>query len=110
MASQADRSVARAAENEVIFRNANQEIERRRAQLEVSGFTPFLCECEDERCKSLIFLSQDEYAEARTKPNWFILAPGHKFRSGTICSSTDRFMLVEKAGLAKEIAERDATS
>ena len=109
MKSQADRSEARAAENEVIFRNANQEIERRRGELEVPGFTPFLCECEDERCKSLIFLSQEEYADARTKPNWFILAPGHKFRSGTIRSSTDRFDLVEKDGLAKEIAEREAT-
>ena len=109
MKSQADRSTARAAENEVIFRNANQEIEQRRAELDVPGFTPFLCECEDERCKSLIFLSQEEYAEARTKPNWFILAPGHKFRTGTIRSSTDRFDLVEKDGLAKEIAEREAT-
>jgi hypothetical protein len=108
MESQADRSEARAAENEVIFRNANQEIERRRAELDVPGLTPFLCECEEESCKALIFLSQEEYADARTKPNWFILAPGHKFRSGTICSSTDRFILVEKDGLAKAIAERDA--
>ena len=109
MESQADRSEARAAENEVIFRNANQEIERRRADLEVPGFTPFLCECEEERCKSLIFLSQEEYAVARTKPNWFVLAPGHKFRSGTISSSTDRFDLVEKDGLAEDIAGRKAT-
>ena len=109
MESQTDRSVARAAENEVVFRNANQEIERRRAELEVPGFTPFLCECEEERCKSLLFLSQEEYTEARTKPNWFILAPGHTFRTGTIRSSTDRFDLVEKDGLAKEIAEREAT-
>ena len=109
MESQTDRSVRRAAENEVVFRNANQEIERRRAELEVPGFTPFLCECEEERCKSLIFLSQDEYAEARTKPNLFILAPGHKFRTGKIRASTDRFDLVEKDGLAKELAEREAT-
>jgi hypothetical protein len=108
MESQTDRSVARAAENEVIFRNANQEIERRRAELEVPGLTPFLCECEDESCKTLIFLSQEEYADARTKPNWFILAPGHPFLSGTVRSSTDRFMLVEKHGLAKEIAEQAA--
>jgi hypothetical protein len=54
-------------------------------------------------------LSQEEYADARTRPNWFILAPGHEFRSGIIRSSMDRFVLVEKHGLAKEIAERDAT-
>ena len=110
MESQSDRSVARAAENEVLFRNANQEIEQRRAALDVPGLTPFLCECEDESCKALIFLNQEEYAEARTKPNWFILASGHPFRTGTIRSSTDRFILVEKHGLAKEIAERDASS
>jgi hypothetical protein len=109
MESQSDRSVARAAENEVLFRNANQEIELRRAELDVPGLTPFLCECEEESCKALIFLNQEEYAEARTKPNWFILAPGHTFRNGIIRSSTDRFILVEKHGLAKEIAERDAS-
>ena len=108
MESQTERSVARAAENEVIFRNANQEIERRRAELKVPGLTPFLCECEEESCKSLIFLNQEEYSDARTKPNWFILSPGHTFRSGTIRSTTDRFMLVEKDGLAKEVAEKDA--
>jgi hypothetical protein len=108
MDSQTERSVARAAENEVIFRNANQEIERRRAELDVPGLTPFFCECEEESCKTLISLGQEEYADARVKPNWFILSPGHKFRSGTIRSRTDRFMLVEKDGLAKEIAERDA--
>ena len=58
--------------------------------------------------RALIFLSQEEYADARTKPNRFILARGHKFRTGTIRSSTDRFDLVEKDGLAKEIAEREA--
>ena len=109
MESQAERSAARAAENEVIFRNANQEIERRRAELDVPGFTPFLCECEEESCKALIFLSQEEYTEARTKPNWFILAHDHKFRSGTVRSSSDRFVIVEKHGLAKEIAEQKGT-
>ena len=109
MESQAERSAARAAENEVIFRNANQEIERRRAELNVPGFTPFLCECEEESCKTLIFLSQEEYADARMKPNWFILAHDHKCRSGMIRSSSDRFVVVEKDGLAKEIAEQKGT-
>jgi len=109
MESQTDRSVARAAENEVAFRNANQAIEQRRGELELVGPTPFLCECEEERCQTLLFLSQEEYASARKEPNWFILAHGHKFRSGTIRSSHDRFVVVEKDGLAKKIAEREGT-
>ncbi len=107
--SKEDRSLARAARNEVTFRNANQEIERRRADLEVEGATPFICECEEESCNTLVFLNQDEFAGAREKPNWFVLAPGHKFSSGTILSGNDRFVVVDKHGLAKEIAEREAT-
>jgi hypothetical protein len=101
--------MARAAQNEVAFRNANQEIEQRRAKLELDGPTPFLCECEEERCQTLLFLTPDEYASARKKPNWFILAPGHRFRSGTIRSSNEHFVVVEKVGLAQEISEREAT-
>jgi hypothetical protein len=104
-----ERSVARAAQNEVAFRNANQEIEQRRAELELDGPTPFLCECEEEQCQTLLFLSLDEYVGARKKPNWFVLAPGHEFRSGTIRSSNEHFMVVEKHGLAKEISEREGT-
>jgi hypothetical protein len=107
--SETDRSVARAAQNEIAFRNANQEIEQRRADLELHDPTPFLCECEEERCNTLLFLRPDEYAAARKKPNWFVLAPGHGFRSGTIRTWHEHFVVVEKHGLAQEISEREAT-
>jgi hypothetical protein len=45
------RSVARAVETLVLFRNANEHLGAKADELGVDGQrTPYLCECEDARC------------------------------------------------------------
>src|SRR5215211_1486072 len=56
---------ARVAENESIFRRANEQLERRFRELEAEGLTPFLCECGDGRCNQVIRLTLDEYERVR---------------------------------------------
>jgi hypothetical protein len=47
-----DQAQERKAQNEAIFRDANEEIEAVRAELtNVDGKTPFFCECEDPACR-----------------------------------------------------------
>ena len=105
MTAGGDKSVERAAKNEVAFREANEKLEERRIELEIEGATPFICECEEESCTTLVMLSGEEYEEIRSKPNRFVLSPGHSFRLGEIVAENGRFMTVDKHGKAGEIAE-----
>ena len=102
-----ERSVERATRNELVFRRANEQIEAERRDLGVVGKVPFLCECGDEDCRDLVRLTQAEYAESRVTPRHFLLAKGHTFRMGRIVSEHEEFVVVEKTGIAGEIAERE---
>ena len=90
------RSAERAAANEVTFRKANEELRRRRDEFELDGTTPFLCECEEESCTTLLRLTPKEYGEARAETSRFVLAPDHPYTNGTVVSENERFMLVDK--------------
>ena len=71
-------SAERAAENESIFRNANERVEEQLGELTLEeGRSPFLCECEDVRCRTMLRLTREEYEHVRSEPNRFVLAPGH---------------------------------
>jgi hypothetical protein len=99
-------SVERAARNEAVFRDANETIEARRDELSaVSGRTPFLCECADPYCKAAIPMSVDEYEHVREQPNRFALRPGHPTAEATVVAETDRYVVVEKGGVSRQVAE-----
>ena len=52
------------ARNEAVFRAANEEIARARNELGLfDGKTPFLCECDDAECRTVVPLAVDEYDE-----------------------------------------------
>jgi hypothetical protein len=101
-----DVSVERAAWNETVFRDANEQIAARREELTaVVGRTPFLCECGDEYCKAVIPLTLDEYERVRELPNRFVLEPGHSTTEAEVVQETDRYVVVEKHGRSGAIAE-----
>jgi hypothetical protein len=103
----ATESERRAAENEAIFRDANEKVERRLGELTlVGGRAPFLCECEDMGCREMLRLEPAEYEAVRAHPRHFVMAPDHPFAHGRIVERTDRFVVVEKIGEAGEIAEQ----
>jgi hypothetical protein len=104
-------TAARIAENEAIFRDANEEIEGRARELEFPGRVPFICECGDTSCRLIVNLAHDEYEAVRADPTHFFVVPGHEHvagPSGSVVRGGDRFVVVEKVGLAGEVAaERD---
>lgn len=88
------------AGNQEIFRRAN---ERLRQALEgvVSNSKPipFVCECADEGCMTVLDLSLEEYREVRARPGQFAIVPGHPRTKGdTIAATFDRYEVVSKAG------------
>ena len=91
--------------NESVFREANERIADRRAELTaVDGPTPFLCECEDERCTALVRLTLDEYERVRSEATQFVVVPGHP-TGGEIEEGAggDGWVCVRKHGRAVEI-------
>jgi hypothetical protein len=99
-------SEEREARNESVFRDANEKLRQTRDLLAVADDqTPFLCECQDERCTTMILLTLEEYERARRSGDFFLVAPDHEDRTdGKVISRGERYVLVQKAGRAGEVA------
>jgi hypothetical protein len=101
------KSLERATLNELRFREFNEDIDDRRAELGIEDRIPYLCECEDADCRQFVRLSPAEYRTARVDERHFLLAQGHPFRTGRIVDRSDGYMVVEKDGAAAEVIERE---
>jgi hypothetical protein len=102
-------SEARMAENEATFRDANEQIQRRARALEFDEAIPFLCECGEPTCQEIIPLTLDEYEAARAESTTFFVVPGHEKVAGPSAEIVDRsgnYLVIDKDGIAAEIAER----
>ena len=96
----------RIARNDSTFRAANEQIADYASEHGFRDQVPFICECATESCVVVIDLSLAEYEEARSSPTRFFVAPGHQGSEGDVSTLDDRgrYVLVEKRGLAGEIA------
>jgi len=103
---------ARAARNENLFREVNEAIERLQRDLgegDPSSTAHFLCECSRYRCTDRITLTLLEYEDVRAEETHFVIVPSHLNRDvERIVRETDEYAVVEKIGLAGEIAEEEA--
>ena len=82
--------------NEALFRAANEEIARARNELGLlDGKTPFLCECDDAACRTVVQLAVDEYDEVRADAARFVVVPGHGIASGQLVADREGYALVE---------------
>lgn len=82
-------------------------------ELDHSQALPFLCECAEESCTTVLQLSQEEYEAVRAHPTHFINARGHAVNGRgwvRVLDEFDRYTVVEKVGEAAEIvAELDSS-
>lgn len=104
-----DRVAERVARNVALFREANERIRSAAGSMELdhSQVLPFLCECADGSCTTVLQLSQDEYEAVRAHPTHFINARGHAAHGrgwARVLDDFDRYTIVEKVGEAAEIA------
>jgi len=94
----------RIAENEAWCRRLNE----RKAQWIASGLPTagFRCECWQMDCGSRFRLSEEEWREARSRPDRFVVAPEHVARDvEVVVKERPNFWLVEKNGEAGEVVE-----
>jgi hypothetical protein len=90
----------RIARNNFTFREANERI---RAKADEYGAPleqiPFLCECPDPGCTTIVRLTTDEYAAIRANTRHFFTVAGHEQAEkplGEVVSREDGYVIVEK--------------
>ena len=106
------RSAERAAANEARFREANERIQEKVVELGSPDRTaPYLCECEEERCTTVVLLTAEEYEDVRSGSRQFVVAPGHQEEDDQVVDQHDGFTVIEKTGeegrLVEELDPRD---
>jgi hypothetical protein len=94
----------RLAANEVFFRELNEKLER---QTDDSATLIVVCECADADCAQRLELTRREYEAARAEPVRFVVAPGHVAPEiEEVIAHNERFELVRKVGIGREVATR----
>jgi hypothetical protein len=92
------------AENEAIFREANERI--RAAERELApplDHLPYICECDDVDCRETIRLTAPEYERIRDDGATFAIAPGHP-SEGDVLEQHDGYLVVRKRDGGGEVA------
>ena len=98
----------RAARNEEIFREINDQIEAGAARHQIEAPLPFHCECADAGCFKKIELPPREYERIASDVARFVVTPGHEREAvERVVERHATFLVVEKVGEAREEIEHD---
>lgn len=106
---QRDPIAERVVRNEARFRDSNERILAASESFGVAPdeLLPFLCECADVRCTTILQLTLHEYEQVRRNPVHFVNARGHETTARgwvRVIDEFDRYTIVEKIGDAGELA------
>jgi hypothetical protein len=97
----------RQAENEAIFRGANERLEQYAASNVNNGLgrvLPFLCECDRTDCTKVVLVTRPEYERVRADSRRSVLVRGHDNPEiERVVEETDRYVVTEKFGVAAEV-------
>jgi hypothetical protein len=96
----------RAARNEALFREVNEQVRSLAEGSEASGAADFVCECSQDSCTERVHVPLSIYEAVRAHPRRFIVLPGHDNDFERIVEESDGFLVVEKEGTAGRVAER----
>lgn len=95
----------RLANNEVVFRSVNEEIEQLALSLGGDGYE-FICECSKRGCFERVLLSRCEYEHVRAEGVRFFVVPGHENPEvELVVEAKQGYLVVEKDGHAGTVAE-----
>lgn len=107
------------ADNQVVFRNLNEEIIEIRNELketfdddrvlqydvEDNDMTSFVCECSDENCKMKLHLSLNDYERVHERDDTFSIANNHEVPEiEQITNKTPRYTVVKKLETPRQTA------
>ncbi len=97
----------RAARNEVLFREVNENIARLEEGVGATMTEPaFVCECANDGCAEQFSVDLEAYQRVRAEPRRFLVLPGHQRPElESVVETHDEYLVVEKTGEAGEVAE-----
>lgn len=99
----------RIGRNDSAFRDANEQIFAKADEHHTAAgqLIPFLCECADEECTSIVQLTLVAYEDVRTDSRQFLNVIGHERAEGPIeiISKNHSHLVVRKSGRSGDIAE-----
>ena len=100
----------RAARNEALFREVNENIARLEQRYGSTATEPvFICECSNDDCTEHVAVDEDTYRRVREHPRRFLVLPGHV--NGLVESIVETHpgdLIVEKTGAAGDVAEQSS--
>ena len=102
-----DVSAERVARNNATFRESNERIAAAAEKYGLRDVLPFICECVDASCTTIIRLTPAAYEKVRSNPRHFVTVPGHEQDADQfirVVEETPGYVVVEKVGEAGEIA------
>jgi hypothetical protein len=102
--SELDMQRQRAAKNESLIREVNEQIEDLASN---SAFSMFICECMNELCDERVPMTLEEYEDVRRGGNRFVVLPGHNVAEveEVIDVIDGRYVVVAKLGAGAKVAE-----
>lgn len=97
----------RIAENEAMFRQANEHIDgiaERGLGFPETEPIGFLCECAHLDCDAHLYLTHEQYEAVRRNPLRFAILPGHNIEGAErVVDDLSGAVVVEKMGSAKQV-------
>lgn len=100
-----DEQARRVAWNEILFREANEQVEPDGRRL--AEEFEILCECGEANCMESVPVTRESYERTRRQPTDFLIKPGHdKPEFETVIERHDQFVVVRKRGEAALLATR----
>jgi hypothetical protein len=98
----------RAARNEALFREVNENIARLEERHGTTATEPvYVCECADSGCTEQIAIDSETYRRVREDPRLFFVRPGHEDpQLERIVERHEGYLIVEKTGAAGAVAEQ----
>ena len=103
-----DERRVRAAQNQLLFRSVNEQIEALGEKLLTAvEEVDFACECADLECIQRITLSVEAFERIERERNRFIVIPGHEIEEvEDTVEFCDGYVIVAKRGAGAEYLEK----